>query len=89
MDLEEIGTSAFDTKLLQKLAKDFYNIGREEGYDVGFTAALCSIVLTVKKENAEAALKYAEDFINGPCADKEAKEKFDELTNLGLGDVFK
>lgn len=93
MDLEEIGTSAFDTKLLQKLAKDFYNIGREEGFDAGFTTALCSIVLTVKKENAEAALKYAEDFINGPLANKEAKKRVDELADLsaslGLGDVFK
>ena len=93
MDLEEIGTSAFDTKLMQKLTKDFYNIGREEGYDVGFTAALCTIVSVGKKESAEDALKYAEDFINGPCANEEAKTRFDELAdlsaNLGLGDVLK
>lgn len=93
MDLEEIRTSAFSVELLQKLAKDFYNIGREEGYEAGFTAALCTIVLVAKKENAEAALKYAEDFINGPLANEEAKTRFDELTNLsaslGLGDVLK
>lgn len=93
MDLEEIGMSAFSVELLQKLSKDFYNIGREEGYDTGFTAALCTIASVGKKESAENALKYAEDFINGPHADKEAKKKFDELADLsaslGLGDVLK
>lgn len=93
MDLEEIGMSAFSVELLQKLAKDFYNIGREEGFDVGFTAALCTIALVGKKESAENALKYAEDFINGPLANKEAKTRVDELADLsaslGLGDVLK
>lgn len=93
MDLEETGTSAFDTKLLQKLAKDFYNIGREEGFDAGFTAAICTIASVAKKESVEDALKYAEDFINGPLADKEAKTRVDELadlsTSLGLGGVLK
>lgn len=93
MDLEEIGTSAFDTKLLKALSKDFYNIGREEGFDVGFTAALCTIASVAKKESAEDALKYVEDFVNGPLANEEAKTRFDELAdlsaNLGLGDVLK
>lgn len=93
MDLEGIGMSAFSVKLLQKLSKDFYNIGREEGFDVGFTAALCTIASVAKKESTEDALKYAEDFINGPLANKEAKTRFDELAdlsaNLGLGDVLK
>ena len=93
MDIEEIGMSAFSVELLKTLAKDFYNIGREEGYDVGFTAALCTIASVAKKESAEDALKYAEDFINGPLANKEAKTRTDELadlsTDLGLGDVFK
>lgn len=85
MDLEEIGMSAFDTELLKAISKDFYNIGREEGFDVGFTAALCTIVSVAKKESAEDALKYAEDFINGPFADKDAKAKCDALVDLGLG----
>ena len=46
-----------------------------------------------KKESAEDALKYAEDFINGPLANEEAKTRFDEraeqAANLGLGDVLK
>lgn len=93
MDLGEIGMSAFSVELLQNLAKDFYNIGREEGFDAGFTAALCTIASVAKKESAEDALKYAEDFLNGPFADKDAKAKCDELAdlsaNLGLGDVLK
>lgn len=92
MDLENIGMSAFDAELLKALSKDFY-IGREEGFDVGFTAALCTIASVAKKESAEDALKYAEDFINGPLANEEAKTRFDELAdlsaNLGLGDVLK
>lgn len=93
MDLEEIGMSAFDAELLKKLAKDFYDISREEGFDVGFTAAICIIVSVAKKESVEDALKYAEDFINGPLANEEAKIRFDELADLsaslGLGDVLK
>lgn len=42
-----------------------------------------------KKESAEDALKYAEDFINGPLANEEAKTRFDELADLKLGDVLK
>ncbi len=84
MDLEEIGTSAFNIEFLQGLVKDFYNIGREEGFDAGFTAALCTIALVAKKESAEDALKYAEDFINGPFADKDAKTRYDELAEMGL-----
>lgn len=75
MDLEEIGMSAFSVELLQKLSKDFYNIGRQEGFDAGFTAALCTIASVGKKESAEDALKYAKDFLNGPLANKEAKDK--------------
>ena len=93
MDLENIGMSAFDAELLKSLAKDAYEKGREEGYDVGFTAALCTIASVAKKESAEDALKYAEDFLNGPLADQDAKARFDELAdlsaNLGLGDVLK
>jgi hypothetical protein len=80
MDLENIGMSAFDAELLKALTKDAYNIGREEGFDAGFTAALCTIASVAKKESAEDALKYAEDFINGPLADKETKAKCEELT---------
>ena len=93
MDLEEIGMSAFSVELLKSLAKDAYEKGRSEGYDVRFTAAICTIVSVAKKESVEDALKYAEDFINGPCANEEVKTRFDELadlsTDLGLGDVFK
>lgn len=93
MDLEEIGMSAFSVELLKSLAKDAYEKGREEGFDAGFTAALCTIVSVAKKESEEDALKYAEDFINGPLANEEAKTRIDELAdlsaNLGLGDVLK
>ena len=89
MDLEEIGTSAFDAELLKAISKDFYNIGREEGFDAGFTAALCTIASVGKKESAEEAIKAAESFLNGPFADKDAKAKCDALVDLGLGDVLK
>lgn len=93
MDLEEVGMSAFSVELLKSIAKDFYNIGREEGFDAGFTAALCTIVSVAKKESVEDALKYAEDFINGPLASEEAKIRFDELADLsaslGLGGILK
>lgn len=85
MDLEEIGMSAFDAELLKALSKDFYNIGREEGFDAGFTAALCTIASVAKKESVEDALKYVEDFINGPLADKDAKKKCEELAEMNLG----
>lgn len=85
MDLEEIGMSAFDAELLKALSKDFYNIGREEGFGAGFTAALCTIALVAKKESAEDALKCAEDFLNGPLADKDAKAKCEELVEMNLG----
>lgn len=93
MDLENIGMSAFSVELLKSLAKDAYEKGRSEGFDEGFTAALCTIVSVGKKESAEDAVKYAEDFINGPLANEEAKTRFDELADLsaslGLGDVLK
>lgn len=89
MDLEEIGMSAFSVELLKSLAKDAYEKGRNEGFDAGFTAALCTTVSVAKKDGAEDALKYAEDFINGPLANEEAKTRFDELADLGLGDVLK
>lgn len=93
MDLENIGMSAFSVELLKSIAKDAYEKGRDEGFDAGFTAALCTIASVGKKESAENALKYAEDFINGPLANEEAKTRFDELANLsanlGLGDVLK
>ena len=38
-------------------------------------------------------MKYVEDFVNGPLANKEAKTRVDELADLsaslGLGDVLK
>ena len=84
MDLEEIGMSAFSVELLKSIAKDAYEKGRDEGFDVGFTAALCTIASVAKKESAEDALKYAEDFINGPLANEEAKTRFDELAKMRL-----
>ena len=93
MDLENIGMSAFSVELLKSIAKDAYEKGRDEGFNVGFTAALCTIASVGKKESAENAVKYAEDFINGPLANEEAKTRFDELADLsaslGLGDVLK
>lgn len=49
MDLENIGTSAFSVELLKSIAKDAYEKGRSEGFDVGFTAALCTIASVGKK----------------------------------------
>lgn len=93
MDLEEIGTSAFDVEFLQMLNQEIFKKGFDKGYDAGFTVALCTIASVAKKESAEDALKYAEDFINGPLADKDAKAKCEELADLsaslGLGDVLK
>ena len=85
MDLEEIGMSAFSVELLKSLAKDAYEKGRSEGFDEGFTAALCTIVSVGKKESAEDAVKYAEDFINGPLADKDAKAACEKLSGIDLG----
>ena len=84
MDLEEIGMSAFSVELLKSLAKDAYEKRRNEGFDAGFTAAFCTIASVAKKESAEDALKYAEDFINGPLANEEAKTRFDELAKNAL-----
>ncbi len=85
MDLENIGMSAFDVELLKALTKDAYNIGREEGFDAGFTAALYSIVFAAKKKSVEEAIKAAESFLNGPFADKDAKAKCEELAEMNLG----
>nr|DAX38953.1 MAG TPA: hypothetical protein [Caudoviricetes sp.] len=93
MDLENIGMSAFDAEFLQMLNQKIFKKGFDKGYDAGFTAALCTIGSVAKKESAEDALKYAEDFINGPLANEEAKTRFDKLADLsaslGLGDVLK
>ena len=85
MDLEEIGTSAFDVEFLQMLNQETYKKGFDKGYNAGFTAAICTIVSVGKKESAEDALKYAEDFVNGPLADKDAKAKCEELAEMNLG----
>ena len=85
MDLEEIGMSAFSVELLKSIAKDAYEKGRSEGFDAGFTAALCTIVSVGKKESAEDALKYVEDFVNGPLADKDAKAACEKLSGVNLG----
>lgn len=85
MDFENIGMSALSVELLKSLAKDSYEKGRDEGYDMGFTAALYSVVLAAKKKGVKEAMKYAEDFLNGPLADKDAKAKCEELAKMGLG----
>lgn len=84
MDLENIGTSAFDVEFLQMLNQEIFKKGFDKGYDAGFTTALYSIVFASKKKSAEEAIKDAEDFINGQFADKNAKAKCDELAEKGL-----
>ena len=86
MDLEEIGTSAFDVEFLKSLAKDAYEKGREEGFDAGFTVALCSVMAAAEKSKSLVeAMKYVEDFLNGPLADKEAKAACEKLSGVNLG----
>lgn len=86
MDLEEIGMSAFSVEFLKSLAKDAYEKGRSEGFDAGFTAALCSVMEAVGKgKNLVEVMKYIEDFLNGPLADKDAKAKCEELAEMNLG----
>lgn len=86
MDLEENGMSAFSVELMKKLAKDFYDIGRKEGYDVGFTVAPCSVMEAVGRgKNLVEVVKYIEDFLNGLLADKDAKAKCEELAKMRLG----
>nr|DAR98398.1 MAG TPA: hypothetical protein [Caudoviricetes sp.] len=86
MDLEEIGTSAFSVELLKSLAKDAYEKGRSEGFDEGFTAALCSVLVTAdKSKSLVEAMKYVEDFVNGPLADKDAKAACEKLSGVNLG----
>ena len=84
MDLENIGTSAFNVEFLQTLNQEIFKKGFDKGYDVGFTTALYSIVFTSKKKGTEKAIKAAEGFLNGPFADKDAKAKCDELAEIGL-----
>ena len=80
MDLENIGMSAFSVELLKSIAKDAYEKGHEEGFNAGFTAALCSVMVTVEKSKSLVeAMKYVEDFVNGPLADKDAKARCEEL----------
>lgn len=86
MDLEEIGTSAFSVELLKSLAKDAYEKGRSKGFDEGFTAALCSVLVTAEKSKSLVeAMKYVEDFVNGPLADKDAKAACEKLSGVNLG----
>lgn len=86
MDLEEIGMSAFSVELLKSLAKDAYEKGRSEGFDEGFTAALCSVLVTAdKSKSLVEAMKYVEDFVNGPLADKDAKATCEKLSGVNLG----
>lgn len=86
MDLEEIGMSGFSVELLKSLAKDAYEKGREEGFDEGFTAALCSVMVTAEKSKSLVeAMKYVEDFVNSPLADKDAKAACEKLSGVNLG----
>ena len=86
MDLENIGMSAFSVELLKSLAKDAYEKGRSEGFDEGFTAALCSVLVTAEKSKSLVeAMKYVEDFLNGPLADKETKAACEKLSGVNLG----
>ena len=86
MDLEEIGTSAFDVEFLQALNQETYKRGFDKGYDVGFTAALCSVMVAAEKSKSLVeAMKYVEDFVNGPLADKDAKAACKKLSGVNLG----
>ena len=86
MDLENIGMSAFSVELLKSLAKDAYEKGRSEGFDEGFTVALCSVMeVAEKSKSLVEAMKYVEDFINGPLADKDAKAACEKLSGVNLG----
>lgn len=80
MNLEEIGMSAFDVEFLQMLNQEIFKKGFDKGYDTGFTVALCSVVTIAEKgKNLVEVMKYIEDFLNGPLADKDAKARYEEL----------
>ena len=80
MDLEEIGTSAFDVEFLQMLNQEIFKKGFDKVYDAGFTVALCSVMaVTEKGKNLVEVMKYIEDFLNGPLADKDTKARCEEL----------
>lgn len=86
MDFEKIGMSAFDVEFLQALNQETYKRGFDKGYDVGFTVALCSVMVTAEKSKSLVeAMKYVEDFVNGPLADKDAKAKCEFLAEMNLG----
>lgn len=80
MDLEEIGMSAFSVEFLQMLNQEIFKKGFDKGYDAGFTVALCSVMTVAEKSKSLVeAMKYVEDFLNGPLADKDAKARCEEL----------
>ena len=86
MDLEEIGMSAFDVEFLQMLNQEIFKKGFDKGFDEGFTAALCSVLVTAEKSKSLVeAMKYVEDFVNGPLADKDAKAACKKLSGVNLG----
>ena len=86
MDFEKIEMSTFDVEFLQTLNQETYKRGFDKGYDVGFTVALCSVMVTAEKSKSLVeAMKYVEDFVNGPLADKDAKAKCEELAEMNLG----
>lgn len=77
--------SAFSVELLKSIAKDAYEKGRSEGFDEGFTAALCSVMAVAEKSKSLVeAMKYVEDFVNGPLADKDAKAACEKLSGMNL-----
>ena len=80
MDLENIGMFAFDAEFLQTLNQEIFKKGFDKGYDVGFTVALCSVMsVSEKGKNLAEAMKYIENFLNGPLADQDAKARCEEL----------
>ena len=80
MDLENIGMSAFDVEFLQTLNQEIFKKGFDKGYDAGFTVALCSVMAVSEKgKNLVEVMKYIEDFLSGPLADKDAKARYEEL----------
>lgn len=91
MDLEEIGTSAFDVEFLQMLNQETYKKGFDKGYDAGFTAAICTIVSVGKKRKRRGCAEVCRRLCQWTTSRQRREGKMrgtrrDELGRSGLNE---